>query len=641
MGLTIAVGFVVDDAIVMIENITRHIEAGESPMEAASSGAREITFTVISMTTSLVAVFIPLLFMGGMMGRLFREFAVTVTLALLVSALVSLTLTPMMCSRLMHLDAHESDGRLARWSSGALEWLLGFYRSSLQRVLAHEKWMLAGAVALAAASIVLFLVVPKGFIPQQDVGIIVGATESAPETSFAAMVRRQEALIGVILPDPAVEAVSAFIEPSQLNTGRIYIHLKPFGQRHSSVAAIIDRLRSRAATVGGVSLTMQALQDVQVGGRLSRSQFQYTLQDANLSELYRWAPRVTEQMRALPQLRDVTTDLQASAPHASIVVDRDTAARLGVTPEAIDETLYDAFGQRQVATLYTQLDQFHVVLEVDPRFQQDTNALTGIYVRSSEGQLVPLGALAQVSRSAAPLSINHQGQFPAVTVSFNLAPGASLGEAVSAIQATQRRLNVPPSVHVGFQGTAQEFQSSLTSEPYLILAAIIAVYIVLGILYESLAHPLTIVSTLPSAGVGALMALMLTGNELNVMSLVGIILLIGIVKKNAIMMIDFAIERQRGADCTPRQAIHEAALLRFRPITMTTLTALLGSLPLSLGLGAGSELRRPLGIAIVGGLLVSQLLTLYTTPVIFIYMERVRRFFHRPSAGTGLSELQA
>ena len=629
MGLTIAVGFVVDDAIVMIENITRHVEAGEQPREAASKGAREITFTVISMTTSLIAAFIPLLLMGGMLGRLFREFAVTVAAALIVSAAVSLTLTPMMCSRLIRPHSPESEGRFARWAADFLKWMLGVYRSSLRWVLTHEKTILATAVALLVATVGLFVIVPKGFIPQQDVGIIAGSTEAAADTSFAAMARRQEAVIQVILADPAVEAVSAFIEPSQLNTGRVYIHLKPLSQRHSSVTAIIDRLRPKVAAVGGVSFAMQAVQDVQLGGRLSRTQFQYTLQDANLSELYRWGPVVMDQMRRLPELRDVATDLQATAPHASIVIDRDTAARLGITPQAIDETLYDAFGQRQVATLFTQLDQFHVILEVDPRFQRDADALANIYVRSSSGQLVPLSAFSHIGSSVAPLGVNHQGQFPAVTVSFNLAPGVSLGEAVAAIEAAQRQLQLPPSLHVGFQGTAQAFQSSLASEPYLIAAAIIAVYIVLGILYESTAHPITILSTLPSAGVGALAALMLTGNELNVMSLVGVILLIGIVKKNAIMMIDFAIEEQKTTGCAPPSAIYKAALLRFRPIMMTTMTALLGSLPLALGVGAGSELRRPLGIAIVGGLLVSQLLTLYTTPVIFIYMERARGAFSR------------
>lgn len=624
MALTIAVGFVVDDAIVMIENITRHVEVGEPAMSAATRGAREITFTIISMTGSLVAAFIPLLFMGGILGRLFREFAVIVAVCLAASAIVSLTLTPMMCARLIHPTQIETESRIGRWSAGVFERLLGAYRLSLRWTLGHASIVLAAAFALLLVTLWLFVTVPKGFIPQQDVGIIAGSTESAPDTSFAAMAERQEALVRRLMTDPDVEAVSSFIEPSQLNTGRIYLHLKPFGQRRSSVEEIMDRLRPKAAEVRGVSLAMQAVQDVQIGGRLSRTQYQYTLEDANLGELYEWAPLLTQELRRLPQLQDVATDLQATAPHASIVIDRDTAARLGVTPQAIDDTLYDAFGQRQVATLFTQLDQFHVVLELDPRFQLDTDALAKIYLRSSSGPLVPLSAFTHIGRSVAPLTINHQGQFPAITLSFNLAPGVSLGEAVAAVEADRRLLGMPSSVHASFQGTAQAFQASLESEPALIVAAIIAVYIVLGILYESLAHPLTILSTLPAAGAGALAALMLTGNELNVMSLVGIILLIGIAMKNAIMMIDFAIVAQKSSDRSPAQAIYEAAGLRFRPIMMTTLTALLGSMPLALGMGAGSELRRPLGVAVVGGLLVSQSLTLYTTPLIYLLMERAR-----------------
>ena len=624
MGLTIAVGFVVDDAIVMIENITRHVDAGEPPLTAAAKGAREITFTIISMTTSLIAVFIPLLFMGGMLGRLFREFAVTVALALAVSAVVSLTLTPMMCGRLIRPTQTEDESRIGRWSAYAFDRLLDAYRVSLRWALAHARIMLAVACALLIATVWLFVAIPKGFIPEQDVGLIAGTTEAAADTSFDAMARHQEAVIGELLTDPDVEAVSAFIEPSQLNMGRIYLHLKPFDQRHSSADEIIERLRTKVAEIRGVSLAMRAVQDVQLGGRLTQLSYQYTLEDANLRELYQWAPLLKDELGRLPELQDVDSDLQATAPHASIVIDRDTAARLGVTPQAIDDTLYDAFGQRQVATLFTQLDQFHIVLEVDPSFQLDTEALSRLYLRSSSGRLVPLSAFTHVGRSVAPLTMNHQGQFPAVTLSFSLAPGVALGKAVSAVEAARARIGMPPSVRASFQGTAEAFQASLGSEPYLILAAILAVYIVLGILYESLAHPITILSTLPSAGVGALAALMLTGNDLNVMSLVGMILLIGIVKKNAIMMIDFAIAAQKSSALPAAEAIYEAALLRFRPIMMTTLTALLGSLPLALGMGAGSELRRPLGVAIVGGLLVSQLLTLYTTPVIFLFIEQAR-----------------
>ena len=630
MGLTIAVGFVVDDAIVMIENIVRYIEEGETPFNAALKGAGQIGFTIISITFSLIAVFIPLLFMGGIVGRLFREFAVTVTVAVVMSAFVSLTLTPVMCAQFLKREkAGHKRGRLDQMCENVFEAVVRGYDRGLQWVFRHQPLMLFSTIVLIFVTGYLYVIIPKGFFPEQDTGFIFAQGEARQDISFAAMADLQTQLSTIIQRDPAVSGVVGFVGStggnSSENTARMFIQLKPFGERDASAQEIIQRLRPKVAAVEGVKFFMQAGQDINVGGRLSKTEFQYTLTSTDSEELNHWAPIIEQNMAKLPELQDVTSDQQIAAPHISIDIDRDTASRLGVSLALIDQTLYDAFGQRQVATIYTSSTQYKVVLEVLPSFQADPTALSRIYVASNNGTQVPLGTLARFTNRVAPLTVNHQGQFPAVTVSFNLAPGVALGEAVEKIKQVQADLHTPITLDGSFQGTAQAFQSSLSSTPLLIAAAILAVYIVLGMLYESYVHPITILSALPSAGVGALAMLMLFHYDLSVIALIGIILLIGIVKKNAIMMIDFALEAERERGKTPLEAIHEACLLRFRPIMMTTFAAIGGGLPLAIGQGAGSELRRPLGIAIVGGLLVSQWLTLYTTPVIYLYLDRLQQ----------------
>ncbi len=633
MALTIASGFVVDDAIVMIENIVRHIEEGETPMQAALKGARQIGFTVVSLTLSLIAVFIPLLFMSGVVGRLFREFAITLSIAVLVSAAISLTLTPMMCARLLKPDTGQTPNRLFRWSERAFDGLLHGYAVSLRFVLRHQPATLLFTIATLAATLYLYDVVPKGFLPQQDTGVITGVTDAAPSISVKAMAERQGAVADIVRRDPDVAGVASFVGTGTVNattnTGSLTIALKPREQRTSSAEEIIARLRAATRDLHGVSLYMQAVQDVQIDSRVSRTQYQYVLQDADPQELENWTPRLLAALRARPELTDVATDQQPYGLQVYLTIDRDAASRLHVLPQAIDDTLYDAFGQRQVSTIYTQTNQYRVILEVEPSFQMDPASLSKIYVKSSGGAngsgVVPLNALVKVERTTAPLVITHQGQFPSVTLSFNVPHGVALGDAVTAIQEARSSIGMPDTATARFAGTAAEFRSSLDSQPWLILAAVVAVYIVLGILYESTIHPITILSTLPSAGVGALLALMATGHDLSLIALIGIVLLIGIVKKNAIMMIDFALEAERHRGMAPERSIYEASLLRFRPIMMTTMAALLGALPLALEQGTGSELRRPLGIAIVGGLLVSQVLTLYTTPVVYLYMDRLGR----------------
>ena len=636
MALTISTGFVVDDAIVMIENIVRYIEAGDPPLEAALKGARQIGFTVVSLSISLIAVFIPLLFMTGIVGRLFREFAITLSVAVAVSALVSLTLTPMMCAKLLRAEKEEEEqshrAGFYRWTENFFTRFRNLYEHGLRWVLAHQRFTLIVALITLVATILLYIVIPKGLLPQQDTGVIVGVTDAAENISFKAMVERVHAISDIVRRDPDVTSVSASLGAgtvnATVNTARLYIVLKPHNQRAAGADEIINRLRNATRDVEGVSLFMQAAQDLQIDARVSRTQYQYLLQDADSAELAQWMPKLVQKLGTLPQLTDVASDQQVNGLQINVDVDREKASRLNVQPQAIDDTLYDAFGQRQVSIIFTQLNQFRVILEVEPNFRTSPDVLDKIYVKSSSGQPVPLSAFATMREGNTPLAILHQGQFPAATISFNLRPGSSLSHAIPAIEKAQQEIGLPDTIATTFSGAAAEFRSSLSSEPFLILAAIVVIYIVLGVLYESYIHPITILSTLPSAGVGALLALLICRTDFSLVALIGIILLIGIVKKNAIMMIDFALEAEREG-ASPEESIYQACLLRFRPIMMTTAAALLGALPLALETGTGSELRRPLGISIVGGLLLSQFLTLYTTPVIYLYLDRFARWIEQ------------
>ena len=633
MALTIATGFVVDDAIVVIENITRHLEQGMRPMEAALQGAKEIGFTVVSISLSLVAVFIPILMMGGIVGRLFREFAVTLSIAIGVSLVVSLTTTPMMCARLLEDHNQERHSRLYRASERVFVWVLKKYETTLQWVLHRQALMLLVTLLAMGATTYLYVIIPKGFFPQQDTGRINGSIVADQDTSFQSTRARITQLANIVYKDPEVAAVLAFngggFGGRGLNTGNMFMTLKPLAERGLSADLVIGKLRRALARLPGVTLYMQPVQDLRVGGRSSNAQYQYTLQSDNVQDLLVWAPRMLQKLKTVRGLLDVNSDQQNKGLQAGLVIDRAAAARLGITTQAIDNTLYDAFGQRQVSTMYTRLNQYHVVLEVDPQYWQNPEGLKYIYVKGPGSTQLPLSAFARYEPSTTSLVVTHQGQFPSVTLSFNLMPGLALGDAVAAVEQAGADIGLPSSIRGSFQGTAQAFQSSLASEPLLIAAALITVYIVLGVLYESMIHPITILSTLPSAGVGALLALILCKTDLSVIALIGIILLIGIVKKNAIMMIDFALEAERNEGKSPVDAIYQACVLRFRPIMMTTMAAMLGGLPLALGTGVGSELRRPLGIAIVGGLIFSQMLTLYTTPVVYLYMDRWHFHFAR------------
>ena len=638
MGLTISVGFVVDDAIVMIENIVRYIEAGERPLEAALKGAGQIGFTIVSITFSLIAVFIPLFFMGGIIGRLFREFGVVVSVAVVASAIVSLTLTPVLCALFLKEQGLHPKGRFNRLAESFFTWMIGAYDRGLRFVLRHQFPALLSTLLLMVATGYLYMHIPKGFFPQQDTGFVFGEVDTRQDASFRSTVKIAHQIVDIVRRDPGVAGVfmlaGAYSYNPGENTARVFFQLKPWDERTATAAQIVQRLRKKVAGVEGAKFFMQIPQSITVGGRLARTQYQYTLTDTDIDELDHWAPILEREMRKLPELEDVASDQQIAAPHIAIQIDRSAASRLGLSAALIDQTLYDAFGQRQIATMYTATNQYKVVLEVQPQFQNSPAALSKVYIPGPNGAQVPLSAVAHYVSKLEPLTISHQGVFPAVTLSFNLRPGVALGQAVAAVQALATRLGAPPTLQGSFQGTAQAFQASLSSMPLLLAAAILVVYIVLGILYESYIHPITILSALPSAGVGALLMLMLLHYDLSVIAIVGIILLIGIVKKNAIMMIDFALQAQRLEGKSPPEAIHQACLLRFRPIMMTTMSALFGSLPIALGQGAGSELRQPLGVAIVGGLLISQWLTLYTTPVIYLYLERLSRWLgraYRPS----------
>jgi HAE1 family hydrophobic/amphiphilic exporter-1 len=643
MALSIAVGFVVDDAVVVIENIVRYLEKGMSPMEAALKGSGEIGFTIVSITLSLIAVFIPLFLMGGYVGKLFQEFAVTISVSLIISLIVSLTLTPMMCSRLLKDEAHRKHGRLYLLFERGFDGLLSLYESGLKIVLRHRFTTLMVMLGTIALTGYLYTVIPKGFFPQEDTGQIVGITEASQDISFPAMAERQQALVNVLLEDPEIDTVVSYIGPSgstpTLNQGRIYIVLKPKDQRSASSDQIINRLGPQLAKIQGISLYMQSAQDITIGARLSKTQYQFTLTDADSTELAHWAQVFVDKLKTIPGIIDVASDQANAGPMLNVEVNREVASSYGILPTTVDNTLDDAFGQRIVSTMFTDLNQYHVVLEVDPKFQYGPEALRDIYLNSSTGQQVPLSTLVNTNIKAAPIVINHQGLFPAVTISFNLKPGMALGDAVAAIQQFEKQAGIPASLATSFQGNAQAFQSSLSGTPVLIGAALVVIYIILGVLYESTIHPITILSTLPSAGIGALLLLMAFGMDLSVIAIIGIILLIGIVKKNGIMLVDFALEVRRSEGKTPEEAIYQACTMRFRPILMTTMAALLGGVPLMLGTGTGAELRQPLGYTIVGGLLLSQILTLYTTPVVYLYLDRLGGLLTRKSPHAEVSTL--